>query len=326
MKDQRIQTKWKMAHTGNNNLAIVIPAYKIRFFESVLESFKQQTDKRFNIYVGVDASKENFESIVDKYSSALNIKYKRFGENFGGKDLVAQWNRCVDMVGDEEWIWLFSDDDMLEPTCVESFYKEIKNGTSYDLYHFNVDIIDENNKVVKHTLAYPQVLDSVSFLKGKNSAKFDSFVVEYIFRRSTFEKLGGFQHFDMAWGTDIATWAKIGREKGIKTISDSKVCWRQSTLNITPNVNKKGLQRKLKADVSFFIWCRDNFKEIGNNDIYYYMFRMLVHYTPFLKVKDFEDIVDSFYYQTFTGKMWYSFIKLFYPILGIVHKAIHPRK
>lgn len=214
-----------MEHIGNNNLAIVIPAYKIRFFGDVLKSLSDQTDKRFNVYVGIDASNDDFESVIEKYSSSINITYKRFEENFGGKNLVAQWNRCVEMIGDEQWIWLFSDDDMMEPTCVESFYKEIENGAKYDLYHFDVEVIDENNKVVKHTYPYPQVIDSVSFLKGKNSAKLDSFVVEYIFRRSTFERLGGFQYFDMAWGTDIATWAKLGREKGIKTILSAKVLW-----------------------------------------------------------------------------------------------------
>lgn len=306
-----------------NNLAIVIPAYKIKFFESVLKGLVNQTDKRFNVYVCIDASKEDFESVIEKYSSDLNIDYKRFEENLGGKNLVAQWNRCLDMIGNEEWIWLFSDDDMIEPTCVESFYKEMENGANYDLYHFNVDIIDENNKVVKHTQQYPEVLDSVSFLKGKNTAKLDSFVVEYIFRRSTFERLGGFQYFDMAWGTDIATWAKLGREKGIKTIHGSKVLWRQSSLNITPNINKEGLKRKLRANVSFFTWCKDNFTEISYNDTYYYMFRMLVHYTPFLKVKDFKEIVKPFYFTSSIGRMYYYIINNFYFLWSIVRKLKH---
>lgn len=305
------------------NLAIVIPTYKIEFFESALESLKRQTNKRFNVYVGIDASKADFEAVIEKYSKDINITYKRFKENLGGKNLVAQWNRCLDMVKDEQWIWLFSDDDMMEPTCVESFYKEIEKGAKYDLYHFDVSVIDENNKVVKVTRPYPTVLDSVSFLKGKNSAKIDSFVVEYIFRRSTFERLGGFQYFDQAWGTDIATWAKLGRDKGFKTISGAKVLWRQSSLNITPNVNKDGLRRKLKANVSFFTWCKDNFPEISYTNTYYYMFRMLVHYTPYLKVNDFRKNIAPFYSQTRLGRIWLSFIEVCYPLLRLAHKVKH---
>jgi hypothetical protein len=39
-------------------LAIVIPYYKIRFFEATLQSVAIQTDKRFKVYIGNDASDE----------------------------------------------------------------------------------------------------------------------------------------------------------------------------------------------------------------------------------------------------------------------------
>lgn len=40
-------------------LAIVIPYYKITFFEDTLESLAHQTDKRFKVYIGDDASPKN---------------------------------------------------------------------------------------------------------------------------------------------------------------------------------------------------------------------------------------------------------------------------
>ena len=193
----------------------------------------------------------------------------------------------------------------------------------FDLYHFNVDVIDEKNDIIKKTKEYPEILNADSFLKKKNTAKLDSFVVEYIFRRSTFEQLGGFQHFDMAWGTDIATWAKIGKEKGIKTIKGAKVLWRQSSLNITPSKAKPVLLRKLSANVSFFKWCKECFTEITYINIYIYMFRMLFHYSPYLNRSDFENIVMPFYYSTFIGKMIYWIIFCCYPIFKPIHKFIH---
>ena len=306
-----------------NELAIVIPAYKIDFFESVLKSLANQTDKRFSLYVGIDASPGDFESILDAYSSNLDIHYKRFKENLGGKNLVAQWNRCLDLVMNETWIWLFSDDDIMEPRCVECFYQELEKMANYDLYHFNVNIIDEKNDLVIQTKEYPKVIDSVSFLKAKNNASLDSFVVEYIFRKSTFKDLGGFQYFDMAWGTDIATWAKLGKAKGIKTISGAKVLWRQSSLNITPSKDIPKLKRKLAANVSFFTWCRNNFNEISQTDAYYYMFRMLFHYTPYLQSKDFKNIINPFYCKTKFGKVLFWFIVSLYPCLKFFHKIIH---
>lgn len=306
-----------------SDLAIVIPAYKIDFFDSALKSLSDQTNKNFTVYIGIDASKADFESVIDKYKYSVSIIYQRFDENLGGKDLVAQWNRCLNLIKEEQWIWLFSDDDMMEADCIEKFYNEIRNGANYDLYHFDVDIINERNEVIKKTKAFPTVIDGVSFLKKKNSAVLDSFVVEYIFRRSTFIRLGGFQYFDLAWGTDIATWAKIGKEKGIKTIPGVKVFWRQSSLNITPKVDKERLIRKLKAHVCFYIWCKKNYDEISFSDIYYYMFRMLFHYSPYLKVRDFKSIVNQYFSMSKIGILWYRTIIFSYPLIRIIYKIKH---
>lgn len=305
------------------NLAIVIPAYKIDYFQCVLESLSKQTNKNFNVYIGIDASKSDFESIIEKYEDSFNVTYKRFEENLGGKDLVAQWNRCLDLIQDEEWIWLFSDDDIIGNNCVDLFYNELAKGEVFDLFHFDLDIINDQNEIIKNTEPYPDIINSVSFLKKKNTAKLDSYVVEYIFKRSTFEKLDGFQHFDMAWGTDIATWAKLGKEKGIKTIRGAKVLWRQSNLNITPAKDKPILLRKLLAHVCFFNWCKEYFQEISFLDIYYYMFRMLFHYSPYLKTNDFDDIVRPFYYSTYMGKILYRIIILLFPFIPYFYKIIH---
>jgi len=309
-----------------NKLAIVIPAYKIEYFHYVLDSLSNQTDKRFNVYVGIDASKADFESLIKVYQNRINIIFKRFDENLGGKDLVAQWNRCLELIQNEKWIWLFSDDDMMNDNCVELFYQELGKNEKYDLYHFDVDILNENNEIVRNTKPYPDKILAIDFLKKKNTAQLDSFVVEYIFKRSTFEKLGGFQCFDMAWGTDIATWAKLGKNKGLKTIKGAKVLWRQSSLNITPAKDKPILLRKLSANVCFFNWCKGYFQEISFMDIYYYMFRMLFHYSPYLKTNDFDDIVKPFYFSSYMGRVFYKIIKVLFPIAPYFHKIIHKFK
>ena len=109
-----------------NNLAIVIPAYKATFLAAALDSIAAQTCKDFTLYIGDDHSPNNLEEIVGRYREKINLVYKRFDNNLGGKDLVAQWERCIDMTQDEEWLWLFSDDDVMEPSCVENFYRVYK--------------------------------------------------------------------------------------------------------------------------------------------------------------------------------------------------------
>ena len=110
-----------------NNLAILIPAFKTRFFRETLNSIANQTCKNFTLYVGDDCSPENIEEITFEYSNVINIKYIKFPNNIGAKHLVNQWNRCLNLVNDEEWIWLFSDDDIMDKDCVKSFYFSLEN-------------------------------------------------------------------------------------------------------------------------------------------------------------------------------------------------------
>ena len=107
-----------------------------------MDSIASQTCKDFTLYIGDDCSPNNIGEIVDKYEDKINIIYKRFDTNLGGKDLVAQWERCIDMTQNEEWIWLFSDDDMMDKNCVEEFYKTIEDNKDCDIFHFDINVIN----------------------------------------------------------------------------------------------------------------------------------------------------------------------------------------
>ena len=49
------------------NLAIVIPYYKINYFAETLESLAKQTDHRFHVYIGDDASLHSAEELLKNY-------------------------------------------------------------------------------------------------------------------------------------------------------------------------------------------------------------------------------------------------------------------
>ena len=85
-------------------LTIVIPYYKIDFFEETLISIANQTDKRFNVYIGDDTSPDNPSLLLDKFKDSFNFNYKRFDSNLGSISLVKQWHRCIDLVQDEEML------------------------------------------------------------------------------------------------------------------------------------------------------------------------------------------------------------------------------
>lgn len=246
--------------TKRNNLAIVIPAYKATFLAAALDSIAAQTCQDFTLYIGDDCSPNNLGEIVDRYRDKINLVYRRFDTNMGGKDLVAQWERCIDMSQGEEWIWLFSDDDVMEKNCVEEFYKTLLlTNESYDLYHFNVKVINDDNQIIRYPMAYPQNLDSYSYYKGKLQGRYISLVVENIFSRKVYEKYRGFKKFDLAWGSDTATWVLYSERKGFYTIDNAYVLWRCGSQNISPNMTSPIAERKVKALVAFFNWSYQYF-------------------------------------------------------------------
>tara|TARA_B110000240_G_scaffold195891_1_gene246534 strand:+ start:1600 stop:2013 length:414 start_codon:yes stop_codon:yes gene_type:complete len=77
-------------------LAIVIPYYKITFFEETIASLANQTNKNFKVYIGNDASPECPEALIEQYKDKFNFIYKKFETNLGSTSLVKQWERCID--------------------------------------------------------------------------------------------------------------------------------------------------------------------------------------------------------------------------------------
>lgn len=244
----------------NHKLAIVIPAFKAKYLPETLDSIAAQTDQRFCVYIGDDCSPENIGDIVSHYKGIFNYVYQRFDTNLGGKDLVAQWERCIEMTQGEEWIWLFSDDDCMDINCVSEFYRYTENVCNCDLLHYNLKILDASSQVLAHC-EFPPFVSSEFLYKNKIGGSIQSFAIEYIFRRRIYNEEGGFENFDMAWGSDTATWMKFGK-RGIGTIPNSEVAWRSSGINITSiNDDYSMALRKLRASNNFLIWAKSFWRE-----------------------------------------------------------------
>lgn len=236
-------------------LAIVIPAFKAEFLDKTLKSIENQTNKEFRLYIGDDNSPDNLEGIVNRYNKTLDIVFKRFNENMGGSNLIAHWERCIDMIEDEEWIWFFSDDDIMETDCVQSFYNTMSNHSEYDIYHFNLKLIDDQDHVIDYSVLSQDELSVEEYIMGRINGSLMSYAVQYIFRRSFFFTQKRFQNFDLAWHSDDATWIKLGQRKGIKMIKNSFVYWRKSFLNISPNNRDKDIViRKFIAQIEYCSW------------------------------------------------------------------------
>jgi glycosyltransferase involved in cell wall biosynthesis len=250
-------------------LAIIIPAYKPNFFEKTLESIAEQSVKEFTVYVGDDASPFNLREIIRKFENRIKIVYKRFPNNLGSSDLARHWNRCIDLAEKEEWIWLFSDDDTMDRNCVDLFYSYISTNTHSQLLHFNVDVIDAFDKVVRTPPKFPNHLSTTEFFTKRIMGALNSYAIEFIFRKNVYLSGGKFTSFDLGWNSDDATWMKFSLRGGIHTITGATCHWRWSGVNISSLVKDHSImQMKVKASVSFLKWAKVFFDEHSlSNDL-----------------------------------------------------------
>lgn len=246
-----------MSCSNKQDLAIVIPAFKSKFLAATLESIAAQTCHSFHVYIGDDNSQENLFEIIRLYSDRLPLTYQRFSENLGGKSVVSHWHRCVEMTGEEPWIWLFSDDDIMTPDCVANFYTALEDvGENFDLFRLNCAIIDSENKPLTGHSNYPLLQSSAEFIKARFAYQYHSYLVNYIFSRKVYNRNKGFVELPAAWGSDDATWILYGQEKGIYTVPRGVVHWRQSSYNISGNrTDARNRRQKYRGTTQFLKWA-----------------------------------------------------------------------
>ncbi len=218
-------------------LAIVIPYYKLTFFEETLESLSNQTDKRFKAYIGDDASAENPSDLLEKYKGKFDFVYHRFESNLGGISLVEQWERCITLSGKEEWIMVLGDDDYLGETVVELWYEKYADFyKKTNLVRFASKLIFEESKSVSDLFVHPLWENATDSFFRKFERISRSSLSEHIFSKESYRKYG-FYDYPLAWNSDDRAWLDFSENKPIFTINESVVFVRMSSLNISGNLD-----------------------------------------------------------------------------------------
>lgn len=242
-------------------LAIVIPAYKSQFLWTVLESIADQSCRNFQLYVGDDASQQNIRGIVREFSNRVPLRYHRFSENLGAVSLTAHWRRCIEL-SREPWVWLFSDDDLMEEGCAEGFYRELRATPGmHELYRFNTCSIDADGGLICENAPHPQNESGSDFLVSRLRGGRTGTAQELIFSRAAWESVGGFPDFPLGWASDDAFVAAVGSQKPIRVIAGPRLKWRLSGKNISTDNSLTNAVQKLKACSKFVEWAADFLKK-----------------------------------------------------------------
>ena len=183
-------------------LAIVIPYYKIDFFQETLQSVAQQTNKNFTLYIGNDASPEEPISLIEKYFKKEDYIYFDYTENIGRKNLALQWERILENVS-EEWFQILGDDDMIAENFVEEFYNSIPilKKEKISCIKFVHEWIDGESNFIKLFDYNVSYLNSIDFFIQKYNNEVGSSLSENIFQTKMYRKYG-FEKIPLAWGSD----------------------------------------------------------------------------------------------------------------------------
>lgn len=231
-------------------LAVVIPYYKITFFEETLASLANQTSKEFNVYIGDDASAENPESIITAFKDKLNITYKRFGSNLGSISLSRHWKRCIELTKGEEWIMVLGDDDLISPLAVESFYEHYKNfNERSNVVRFSSQILFDETNTFSGVFEQPRWEKPEDSFMRRYQGQSRSSLSEYVFAKKAYD-LHGFYDYPLAWHSDDRAWLEFSNNKPIYSINAAIVVFRHSTYNITGRKDNK--EEKSIASEEFF--------------------------------------------------------------------------
>ena len=224
-------------------LAIVIPYYKYTYFADTLNSLANQTDKRFKVYIGDDASPQDPSLILKKFKSQFDYKYQRFDQNLGSISLVKQWERCIDLIENEEWILLLGDDDMLGPTVVEDWYKNYHEFSSKsNVIRFSSKVISDSISDETKKVIHPVWESAVDAYHRKRKGLSRSSLSEYVFSKRSYKKYG-FRDYTLGWHSDDMAWLDFSASKPIYTINSSCMYIRVSNESISGNnANQKTKQ------------------------------------------------------------------------------------
>jgi glycosyltransferase involved in cell wall biosynthesis len=234
-------------------LAIVIPYYKIRFFEVTLQSLALQTDKRFKVYIGNDASIEDPTQLLEKFQNQFDFEYLYYETNLGSISLTQQWERCLAMIEKEDWVMILGDDDAIDSNCVALFYqnRDLVESKKCKVIRYATQVIDQNDAVLSGIYTHPEYENSIAFLMRKFKGGTRSSLSEFIFNKDALLEQK-FKNLPLAWFSDILAVLEVSNFGLIYTINEAVVQFRWSGDNITSRTDN--LVLKNEATFEFFYY------------------------------------------------------------------------
>lgn len=182
--------------------SFILPAYKGEYLKEAIESILAQSYKNFELIVVNDCSPDNIDEIVHNYKDK-RIRYYCNGQNIGGRDLVAQWNKCLSFA-QGEWVILATDDDIYHSEFLTTIDDGLTRHPEVDLYRARICHCDKQMHIEIIENGMPEKVSQEEFMYRMQTDLLGG-IPQYVFRREKLLSIGGFYPCPMAYGTDGVT-------------------------------------------------------------------------------------------------------------------------
>jgi glycosyltransferase involved in cell wall biosynthesis len=126
-------------------LSICIPTYnRPKHLENCLEAIyiSKKNCKKLSLEVCVsdNGSKHDIKLIIKKYKKKINIKFNRFGRNFG---ITRNFLKAVSMASGE-FVWTIGNDDLILPKSLQIIEKLLNKYKDVDYFFINAFLLEKS--------------------------------------------------------------------------------------------------------------------------------------------------------------------------------------
>jgi glycosyltransferase involved in cell wall biosynthesis len=291
-----------------NNIifSIVMPAYKKKFLKESISSILAQTYQDFEFIIVNDASPDNIKEVVDSFHDS-RIQFKTNRNNIGGRNLVENWNHCIQFAH-YDYIILATDDDIFESTYLQDAIDLLSKYPEVNILRTGVRLIDEYNNIRDYEYPLKEYMTCKEFTLLWSKGGLHSCISNYIFKRKELMSNGGFIDFPHAHYSDDATILAMSRN-GIINTSKANFNFRISSISLSYSSNYKIALSQIQATESFMSWYMNHLNIVFGTQ-----------HNDFLKNNSYEFFRNR--YKTMIGILISKIpLRKFHKTISVLYKA-----
>jgi len=241
-------------------VSIGLPAFKSLYFEKALKSILNQSYTNIEVIIVNDASPDNFDTILKKYTDDKRIRYYKNPVNLGAASLVSNWNKCVDLAKGEFFV-LASDDDIYHEDFLSEMLKLANKYSEVDLFHARIALINKDDKIFDLSPLCPEHESCFDFVWHRIKNYRSQYAPDFMCRTQALQSIGGFVDFPSAWCSDDATWFMMAKRNGVAYSHRILFYFRYSGINISSGGY---IEDKIRANYLFKNWLFNFIQNISD--------------------------------------------------------------